>query len=136
VTIAESNYPLIKRVFESPATINLSSTEDIIDALVVLHSFHDRLRFYGGGLDTLKKAFASRNDAQKIKDNLIYLLFGKDDTIKRMSDLIYDPAYKLNEFGPANVQELVGWINNENIPVINGRTTKVLRYFGFEVRQL
>ncbi|OOI06655.1 hypothetical protein BIW16_03155 [Vibrio sp. OULL4] len=30
----------------------------------------------------------------------------------------------------------IGWINKENLPVINGRTTKVLRYFGFDVKQL
>ena len=36
-----------------------------------------------------------------------------------MSDLIYDLSFKINQFGQSNVQELVGWINNENIPVIN-----------------
>lgn len=42
----------------------------------------------------------------------------------------------LMPFGQSNVQELIGWINKENLPVINDRTTKVLRYFGFDVRQL
>jgi hypothetical protein len=50
--------------------------------------------------------------------------------------LIFNPAYKLNEFGRPNVQELIGWINREELPVVNGRTTKVLRYFGFDVQQL
>jgi hypothetical protein len=63
-------------------------------------------------------------------------LYGKGDIVKRMADLIYDSSYKLNEFGQSNVQELVGWINKEELPVINGRTTKVLRYYGFDVRQL
>jgi hypothetical protein len=43
---------------------------------------------------------------------------------------------KLEQFGTANVQELVGWDNKEDFPVINGRTTKVLRYFGLDVRQM
>lgn len=60
----------------------------------------------------------------------------KGDIVKRMSDLIFCSDYKLNIFGQANVQELIGWINRENLPVVNGRTTKVLRYFGFDVRQL
>lgn len=136
VTIAGTNYPLIKRVFASADTVNSSSLEEIIDALVVLHSFHDRLRFFEGGLESLKKYFAKQNDEQRVKSGLIHLLFGKDDIVTRMSDLIYDSSFKLNEFGPANVQELIGWINNENLPVINGRTTKVLRYFGFDIRQL
>jgi hypothetical protein len=53
-----------------------------------------------------------------------------------MANLIYDRTYKLDEFGQANVQELVGWVNNEELPVVNGRTTKVLRFYGFDVRQL
>lgn len=134
--IAETNYPLIKQVFASADSINSSSMEEIIEALVVLHSFHDRLRFFDGGLETLKKAFANQNDLQRVKVSLSHLIFGKGDAVKRMSDLIYDSSFKLNQFGQSNVQELVGWINNENIPVINGRTTKVLRYFGFDIRQL
>ncbi|MGZ8983565.1 MAG: phospholipase D-like domain-containing protein [Methylotenera sp.] len=136
IQIAEINYPLIKRVFASPDSINAASMEEIVEALVVLHSFHDRLRFFDGGLETLKKAFASQNDLNKVKTSIKHLIFGKGDTVKRMSDLIYDPSFKINQFGQSNVQELVGWINNDNIPVINGRTTKVLRYFGFDVRQL
>ena len=46
-----------------------------------------------------------------------------------MADLIYSPEYRL-------AQELVGWLNTQDLPVINGRTTKVLRYFGLNVQQL
>jgi hypothetical protein len=28
------------------------------------------------------------------------------------------------------VQELIGWRNREGLPVINGHTTKILRFFG------
>ncbi|MBF4443687.1 alcohol dehydrogenase, partial [Vibrio anguillarum] len=71
-----------------------------------------------------------------VKKTLCYLLYGAGDIVTRMSNCTHDSEYELNEFGPANVQELIGWINKENLPVINGRTTKVLRYFGFEVKQL
>jgi hypothetical protein len=84
----------------------------------------------------LKNTFIKNNDVKRVKESLSHLLYGKGEIIKRMADLIFNSDYKLNEFGQANVQELVGWINRENLPVINGRTTKVLRYFGFEVRQL
>ncbi|MBL7637879.1 phospholipase D family protein [Atlantibacter hermannii] len=135
-TIVHSNYPLILNTFNSPESIQKSDVNEIIEALCVLHSFHDRLRFYKGGLDTLKKEFSQSNDLEKIKNTLIYLLYGKGEIITRMSNCIFDEEYKLNAFGQANVQELIGWINKENLPVINGRTTKVLRYFGFDVHQL
>lgn len=134
--IVPVNYPLIYEVFNSPESIKRSNTEELVEALCVLHSFHDRLRFFKGGLDTLKESFSSSNDISKIKSTLIHLLYGKGDIISRMSDCIYKEEFKLNSFGQANVQELIGWINNEDLPVINGRTTKVLRYFGFDVRQL
>ncbi|GAB1270198.1 hypothetical protein NBRC116493_34520 [Aurantivibrio infirmus] len=134
--IVPENYPLIRRVFNTEEAINAASAEDIVDALCVLHSFHDRLRFYKGGLETLKTEFLSSNDINDIKKTLTHLLYGKGEVVSRMSDCLFDDRYNLNEFGQANVQELIGWISKENLPVINGRTTKVLRYFGFDVRQL
>jgi len=35
-----------------------------------------------------------------------------------------------------NVQELIGWCNGEELPILNGRTTKVLRFFGSIVTQV
>lgn len=134
--IVHVNYPSICRTFASPEAIASASMEDIVDTLVVLHSFHDRLRFFSGGLDALKLGFAQSNEIGKVRGSLSYLLFGGGEVVKRMADLIFDPEYKLNEFGTANVQELVGWINEQDLPVVNGRTTKVLRYYGFKVRQL
>jgi len=130
------NYPLISRVFNSPESINSSSVEEIVEALCVLHSFHDRLRFYKGGLETLKSEFIASNEIQDIKKTLVHLLYGKGEIVSRMSDCLFDDSYKLNEFGQANIQELIGWVNKESLPVINGRTTKVLRFFGFDIRQL
>ncbi|MAD90337.1 MAG: alcohol dehydrogenase [Pseudoalteromonas sp.] len=134
--IVPENYPLIRSVFGSQESINSASAEDIVDALCVLHSFHDRLRFYKGGLETLKSEFLNSNNITDIKASLTHLLYGKGEIVSRMSDCLFDERYKLNEFGQANVQELIGWISKESLPVINGRTTKVLRYFGFDVRQL
>lgn len=134
--IVPENYPLIRRVFNCEESISSASAEDIVDALCVLHSFHDRLRFYKGGLETLKTKFLRSNDINDIKKSLTHLLYGKGEIVSRMSDCLFDDRYKLNEFGQSNVQELIGWVSKENLPVINGRTTKVLRYFGFDIRQL
>lgn len=134
--ICYENYPKIIKVFGSEERINLATYDEIIQALVVLHSFHDRLRHFSGGLNTLMNSFKTNNNIDHIKSSLIHLLYGKGDIVKRMADLIYDSSYKLSVFGQANVQELVGWINKEELPVINGRTTKVFRYYGFDVMQL
>lgn len=135
-TICNVNYPRLSRIFGSEDSINNASYDEITDALAVLHSFYERLRFFPGGLDTLMDRFKTSNDIKDTKSSLIHLLYGKSDIVERMADLIYDSSYKLEQFGQSNVQELVGWINNEELPVINGRTTKVFRYYGFDVRQL
>lgn len=53
-----------------------------------------------------------------------------------MGNCIFNPEYKLNEFGRSAVQELLGWVNKEGIPICNGRTVKALRYLGFNVEIL
>ncbi|NPU86377.1 MAG: NgoFVII family restriction endonuclease [Syntrophaceae bacterium] len=135
-TIVNENYPRLLSVFDSEDSICKSTPDEMFHALCTLHSFHDRLRYFDGGLDTLKNEFLGKNKIDKIKSSLSYLVFGKEDVIERMAKLIFDIEYKLNVFGQANVQELIGWQNKEELPVVNSRTTKVLRYLGFDVRQL
>ena len=135
-TVVKITYPRFEKTFPAPDTIRNADDDTIIGGLRVLHSFHDSLRFFKGGFQTLANSFLKKNDAKKIRDSIEYLLFGRDDIEIRMANLIYDPAYSLSEFGRANVQELVGWSNPQDLPVVNGRTTKVMRYFGFDVRQL
>jgi len=135
-TIVTETYPRLKQVFASEKSISEASAEEIVQALCTLHSFHDRLRFYPGGLPTLTQEFLGKNDIKQVKESLSYLIYGNTEIIERMANLIFDQKYKLNVFGQSNVQELIGWQNKEELPVINGRTTKILRYFGFDVRQL
>lgn len=134
--IVGTNYPLLKRTFSSRESILAADDGELFDALATLHSFHDRFRFFDGGLPTWRKEFPKFNKPEKVRDTLAYLVFGKDDVETRMANVIYDARYKLAEFGQANVQELIGWCNREELPIINGRTTKVLKYFGSKVRQL
>lgn len=134
--IVPVNYPLITKVLGSKESIKSASMDDIVDALCVLHSFHDRIRFFKGGLEILKSTFIEQNEEKKVKHTLTYLLYGTGDTVSRMADCIFDREYKLNNFGKSNIQELIGWINQEELPVINGRTTKVLRYFGNQIIQI
>lgn len=135
-TIVMENYPRLVAAFKSAAAIKALSDDALFDGLSMLHSFYDRLRFYPGGLRTWKSTFLAANDPARTRESLAYLLYGAGKIEERMSDMIYNPAYKLNQFGQSNVQELIGWCNREELPVINGRTTKILRYFGFDVAQL
>lgn len=134
--IAHETYPRLLRVFNSAESLKQTSPQDLFDALCTLHSFGDRYRFFEGGTPTWKSHFLAANDHSKVVDSLGYLVFGKDDIEQRMANLIFNPEYKLSEFGRSNVQELIGWCNYEQLPVINARTTKVLRYFGSDVAQL
>lgn len=113
--------------------IEKSSYEEILDALDVCHSIHDRLRFFPGGQITLLQELRKDNDLKQIKKVLVYLLYGKDDYITRMGNCIFAPEFKLNQFGRSAVQELLGWVNKEGIPICNSRTVKALRFLGYNV---
>jgi len=135
-TIVHENYPRLVNIFESSDSIKQANDDELFDALNVVHSFHERLRFFDGGQATWKKVFLGANDPTRTRENLSYLLYGPGKIEERIANLIYSPNYKLNELGQSSVQELVGWMNHEELPVINARTTKVLRYLGFDIRQL
>ena len=134
--IVGKNYPLLVKTFGSEKAVKSVSDDDLFEALAVLHSFHDWLRFFAGGLPTWKRHFLEANDPKRVREVLAYLLYGPGEIEARMANAIFEPEYKLIEFGRANVQELIGWLSKEGLPVINGRTTKIFRYFGFDVRQL
>jgi hypothetical protein len=110
--------------------------DDLFDALSVAHSFGDRFRFYSGSTPTQKVEFFKKNVGNHIRETLAYLLFSPDETVKRLANVIFNPKYKLNEFGQANAQEILGWVGDKDLPVINGRTTKVLRFLGFNIKPL
>lgn len=135
-TIVGVNYPRLLKVFGTAESITGASDDQLFEGLLTLHSFHDSLRFHRGGIPGLRKAFVGGNDPKKLRASLVYLVHGQDELVQRMANVLYQPDRKPNVFGQANVQELIGWHNKEDLPVINGRTTKILRYFGFDVRQL
>lgn len=135
-TIIHENYPRIKAAFASEASLMALNDDDLFDALCVAHSFGDRYRFYAGGTPTQKVEFFKNNDGKHIRETLAYLLFSKGDPVQRLANVIYNPKYKLRDFGPANAQELLGWVGDKDLPVINGRTVKVLKFLGFDVRPL
>ncbi len=133
-TIVGLNYPRLKTVLGSPESIMTANDSDLFDGLATLHSFHDRFRFFEGGLATFKREFPTFNDPSHVRKTLNYLIYGPGDIVDRMANAIFDPRYKLKGFGRANVQELIGWLSREELPmgvppkffVISDRTSSSL----------
>lgn len=108
-TIVGERYPRFTRVFGSREAILAADDSDLFDALGTLHSFYDRFRFFDGGLAGWKQEFPTFNDPKRTRETLAYIVHGDGDIVQRMSNAIFEPRWKLNEFGQANVQELIGW---------------------------
>lgn len=133
--IANEKYPVINKVLGTTESISKAMATDIVDALMVVHAFHDSFRFHEGGKEALKADFLRENDLDKIKSTLIYLLHSEeDDYITRMGNCIYNPGLKLKYFANSCVQETLGWVNHENIPICNDRTLKSIRWLGFRIK--
>lgn len=132
--IASHSYPLINSTLGTTTAIERASEEEIYEALLCVHAFHDRFRFYDGGQPTMRRRFLEDNGVNRIKKTLLHLLHGKpSDAVVRMAQCIFDEEYQLHHFGEMCVQETYGWVNKEDAPICNGRTLKSLRWLGFNV---
>ena len=125
-------FPKIQSQLGNPESIQNSDMDQLIDALEICHAFHDQLRFHRDGEPTLRRQFA-KNGLSRVKKTLTYLLHGRDDFIERMGNVIFNPSLKLEMIGRSVSQELLGWVNEENIPICNERTLKVLRFLGYDL---
>ena len=84
-----------------------------------LHSGGMRTRRFGSDA-----TFVKSNALHKIKQSLAYLLWA-DANVQIISALLGAGRYRLNEFGPSNVQELLGWVNPK-MPIRNEKANKAL----------
>jgi hypothetical protein len=103
---------------------------DICKFLERVWAFHDRLRFFSGGISTMQEEFKKRN-GEKIKETLMYILYGSGDYVVRIYNALFSEKYKLALFGESCIKELFGLVNKEDIPICNGRTRKVMEWLGF-----
>ncbi len=90
-----------------------------------LHSGGMRTRRFGSDA-----TFVKSNALHKIKQSLAYLLWADANVQDRISALLGAGRYRLNEFGPSNVQELLGWVNPK-MPIRNEKANKALELIGF-----
>jgi hypothetical protein len=126
----------VNRTFGSIGEMEVASKDHLSEALLSLHAFKGQHRFAKDG--ALKEVFwlANKDDVEKVRRNLKYLVHGPGDFVSRLHDFIYDNSRKVNWFGPYCALELYGTIKSEDYPSINGRVAKGLRYLGFNVPAL
>jgi hypothetical protein len=124
-----ANYKKIIARFPSEEAIAALSIEEIFEGLDVCHAFHEQLRFHQGGMTTFKKAFMRESNEVKLKEALTYLLYGSGRYVERMANCIFG-THKVDFLSRYSIQELLGWVNEEDIPICNTRTLKALRYLG------
>jgi len=128
---AVPRYKNIEETFRYKSNIVKLNIDDLYATLLNVHAFHDRFRFFDGGHPTMKETFLKTNHHKKIFKSIEYLLFGEDDYETRICNCVNDNLYKLNQFGESCVKELFGLVNNDNIPICNGRTLKSMEWLGF-----
>lgn len=128
---ANTRYIEISNGFSDIENIKKMDFEDIFTILDHVYAFHDTFRFFVGGHETMKASFKSENELDRIKNLVIYLIFGKDEHEERIFNCIFDEKYKLKGFGESCVKELYGIINSNEIPICNGRTLKSMQWLGF-----
>lgn len=132
--VALRRYPLVTRTLGSPEAIADATYDEIVDALSCETSFYDRLRFFPGGHETHVEVFKAANPVERVRRVLTYLLFGEENPVVRMYRCVHEPEFHLEQFGRSNVQELLGWVNDGEVPICNNRTLRSLRYLGFDVK--
>ena len=128
---AMQRYVILKNAFSSTEKIDNYTYEKLYDLMLNIHAFHDCFRFYLGGKPEQKRQFLLDNNIDKVKSTLKYLLFDKENYIIKTFKCLFDPKYKLKHFDKGCVKELYGLMNNQDIPICNGRTLKSMEWLGF-----
>ncbi len=133
-TVVPQSYPRITSALGNASAIATATEDQLYQALLCVHAFDYRFHFFNGGHPTMRLRFIEDNGVARIKLTLTHLLHGEpSDHVVRIADCIFDARYQLHHFGEMCVQETYGWVNNEDVPICNGRTLKSLRWLGFNV---
>lgn len=129
ITTILENYSLISNNLTSAEALNSLSLNELFDSLWVCHAFQESMR-YIGTRDIAQKEFVNQTDEQDLKQLVNYLLFNsKDRFTVRMAECIFG-KFKIDYLGRNTIQELLGWVNQDGIPICNQRTMRALRYLG------
>jgi hypothetical protein len=96
---------------------------------VRLHAGRTRKKRFGAD-----KTFTTSNSPSDIKRAFDHLLWSADDIQKRISSLLPRGPYHLKEFGKSSLQELVGWVHPDDLPIRNGKADAALTMLGYRFR--
>lgn len=124
-------YQTFVQTFKTADQILELDIDTFYNNLLKVHAFHDCFRYFSGGHPTMKEEFLSHNTFEKITKTITYILFGTEPYQTRIMNCIFNKNYKLKGFGESCVKEIFGLLNNEDIPVSNGRTKKSMEWLGF-----
>lgn len=123
----EKNSDFFRRVLSESALPKLSEA----NARKVYRSLHSgyrrALRFRAD------VSFVEKNGLPRIREAFGYLLWSKADVSERISALLADGRYHLEELGASGVQELLGWMNPEVMPIRNKKAENALNLLGYMI---
>ena len=128
---ASTRFNIVSQGFANKQKIEKMDFEELFEVLDNIYAFHDTLRFYPGGHETLKESFKNNNTVNSIRKTLTYLLFSQGEYEDRIFNCVSNSEYKLDGFGEHCVKELYGLVNPNDIPICNGRTLKSMEWLGF-----
>jgi len=130
-----TNLEQLRAVFASKESLESATREDLSIALMGIHAFEEQIRFIKGGYAAIIEFFWNENheDIERVKRSLAHLLFGKEEFIRRLYDVLNFPDWKIRHFGESCALELSGTARPDMCPPMNGRSAKGLRYIGFNV---
>jgi PLD-like domain len=130
-----TNLVQLRAVFAGKESLQAASRENLSIALMGIHAFEEQIRFIKGGYAAITDFFWNENheDVERVKRSLAHLLFGNEEFIRRLYDVLYFPEWKIGHFGESCALELSGTARPDMCPPMNGRSAKGLRYIGFNV---
>ena len=103
--------------------INGMSEDDFVEYIGKLWSM-----LVWGNKKYISDKIIELNGFEKIKENLIYLLYGEDDIVKR-----WNSFYKnIKQIGPSTMSELLSYIDPNEYVICNKVTCECFRYLGVE----
>lgn len=123
-----------EKAFATPEAIASESKDELTRGLAAIHAFSEQMRFVKKGAIEAEFWKGNGNDDAKARRSLTHLLFGPGEFVGRLHDLVYNPHYKLANFGLYCALELYGTVRPKEFPPVNGRIAKGLRYLGFKVQ--
>lgn len=126
-----TNYRYVSGILANSQAIMTLPQDQLYPALLYIHAFNDRFRFFAGGHPEMKRQFLAENPEAKIKKTISFLLYGKGSYEERIYSVIHSSNYKLTNFSESCAKELFGMINVEEVPICNGRTLKSMEWLGF-----